>query len=248
MKNDINDEDIFAEGYWIEEQSGEDFGESGNNEEFEGGFVYEYKPRFPVDMEHPAVLTDEQREHARLLLEAIDKYFEENPDDGGVAPLLRITQNWEVKITRGGYMHDTDFVDPILCVMSHGEEGFYIDPLFVEQCVPFIEEDLKACGEMWGTEPKDVPTMHAQELKRITQIELDMLALLAELDENYGYDRILIAIDTVIPEVYAWPIEEKAEEYGGLIRYFRADTLISADGQIDVDRVKKIVREVMEAE
>ena len=101
---------------------------------------------------------------------------------------------------------------------------------------------------MWGTEPKDVPAMRTQELKRITQIELDMLTLLAELDENYGNDRILIAIDTVIPEVYAWPIEEKAEEYGGLIRYFRADTLISADGQIDVDRVKKIVREVMEAE
>ena len=245
MENNINDEDIFAEGYWIE---GQDFGELENDEELEEGFVYEYKPRFPVDMEHPAVLTDEQREHARLLLEAIDKYFEENPEDGGVAPLLRITQNWEVKITRGGYMNDTDFVDPILCVMSHGEEGFYIDLLFVEQCVPFIEAELKACGEMWDRGSKDTPTMRAQELNMITQIEMDMLALLASLDENYGYDRILIAIDTVIPEVYAWPIEEKAEEYGGLIRYFRADTLISSDGRIDVDRVKKIVREVMEAE
>ena len=240
MDKNINEEEIFSDGFWIECGGKEDFTDSGDIASDQV-----YPPYYPVDMEHPVELTELQQEHSRILIEAIDKYFDKNPEDAGTAPLLRISQNWEVEITRGGHMMDTDFVNPILCIMCHEEEGYYIDYDYVKQCVPFIEgelEDIKQCVE---TQYDSFPSFREQEINRDANLEMDMLSLLASLDPKYGYERILIAIDRVVPEVYAWPIEEGTEEYGGLIKYYRADTLISPNGTIDVDRVKEIVREAL---
>ncbi|MDE6027794.1 MAG: hypothetical protein K2G23_06975 [Muribaculaceae bacterium] len=239
MEDNMWEEDIFSDGYWI------GCGSEEENQDLMAGEEKEPVSRYPVDMDNPVELTEEQHEHARLLIEAIDKYFDKYPDDAGIAPLLRISQNWEVEITRGGNMMDSDFVDPILCVMCYGEDGYYVDYKYVEQCVPFIEEDLEEIRACMETDFDSIPNFREQEMNQITALEMNMLSVLASLDPKYGYERILIAVDRVIPEVYAWPIEEMAEEYGGLIQYFRANTFISPDGEINVDRVKETVREVL---
>lgn len=240
MDKDINEEEIFSKGFWIECGDEDDFSDLDDM-----AFEQDFEPSYPVDLENPVKLTEEQQEHARVLIEAVDKFFDANPDDSGVAPLLRISGDWEVEITRGGRMMDTDFVSPILCIMCHDEDGYYIDYEYVEQCVPFIEKELEEIKKYGGTDYGSMPSFREQKNNSTTSLEMEMLSLLSSLDPKYGYERILIAIDRVVQEVYAWPIEEEANEYGGLIKYYRADTLISPNGTIDVDRVKEIVKEAM---
>lgn len=91
----------------------------------------------------------------------------------------------------------------------------------------------------------DIPSLHQQGLARTTALEMQLVGMLSNLDPRYGYENILIAVDKVMPEVYPIPANVEHDEYGGLISYYRADTLISPDGEINIERIKEIVKEAM---
>lgn len=204
-----------------------------------------WQPRFPVDMENPAQLTELQKERALRIYNAITKHLDEYPD-GQCAPLIGITQDWDVRVDFGGWVADSDYRDTALCVMCRDEEGFYISLDYVEQCVPFIEAALKElaehCVEMYG----EVPDHRELENQRASQTETKLLSILSdETLREFEPSDVLIAIDTIEESIYPIPADMEHDDYGGIIQYVRADTLLNQDGSINVGEVKALVNRIL---
>lgn len=206
---------------------------------------HQWQPWFPVDMEHPAKLTDVQKERAMRIYEAITKHIDEHSDIP-TPPLICITQDWRVRVDFGGWVSGSDFRESALCVMCHDDEGCYIDLEYVEQCVPFIEDVLKEIAEHCMTTYGEVPDHHEGENKRVLEAEMKILSILSdETIRNFGYGNVLIAIDTIEESIYPIPADIEHDDYGGIIIYVGADTLVEKDGSIEVDKVKALVNRIL---
>lgn len=204
-----------------------------------------WHPRFPVDLENPVELTELQKERALKIFDSVDDFMVANPDEE-TPPLICITQDWRVRTDYGGWNSDSDFRESVLCVMCRDEEGFYLDLDYVEQCVPYIENELREnaekCMEMYG----EVPDHHEEEKKRVVTAEMALLSLLS--DDNlreFGYNNVLIAMDTIEGSIYPIPADMDHDDYGGIIDYIPANTLVNEDGSIKVDKVKKLINDFL---
>ncbi len=203
----------------------------------------EWHPRFPVNMDEPVELTPEQKERALKIYESISAHLDAYPDDHH-APLICITQDWRVRVDFGGWNSDSDYRDMATCVMCRDEEGWYLSLDYVEQCVPFIENELKdradKCKKMYG----EVPDHHEADTQRVVAAEMELLSILSDpAMREFGFDDVLIAMDTIEHTIYPMPANMEHDDYGGIIQYIPANTLVSEDGTIDLDRVKKLVND-----
>lgn len=205
----------------------------------------EWKPRFPVDMENKVELTDVQKERALRVYQAIEAHMDAYPEEA-TAPLICITQDWRVRVDFGGWNCDSDYRDVALCVMCRDEEGWFLSLEYVGQCIPFIEKKLKEnaerCMEMYG----EVPDHHEHDIKRVLDAEMELLSILSDEEmKEYGFQNVLIAMDTFEGSIYPIPVDADHDDYGGIINYVPADTLLKGDGAIDVDKVKELVRDFL---
>lgn len=204
-------------------------------------FDHDWHQRFAVDMDNPVELTDIQKERALTIYNSITAHMDAHPDDD-MAPLICITQDWKVRVDFGGWVSTSDYRDSALCVMCRDEIGFYISLDYVEQCVPFIEEALREraeeCREMYGY----VPDHQEAQNRRLFEAEMELLSILSDdALKSYGINNVVIAIDTIEGSIYPVPSDEEHEDYGGIIQYVPANTLISRDGEIDLDKIKFLV-------
>ncbi len=205
----------------------------------------EWHPRFPVNMDEPVALTEEQKERALKIFEAITAHIEAYPDEP-TAPLICITQDWRVRVDFGGWNCASDYRDDALCVMCRDEEGVYINLEYVEQCVPFIEKKLKEladdCMEIYG----EVPDHHEQDNNRVFTAEMELLSILSDPTiKEFGFGNVLIAMDTMEGSIYPIPSYMEHDDYGGIIQYVPAATLVGKDGSIEVDKVKALVNDFL---
>lgn len=171
---------LFNEGLFNEgQQEAMDFDEEDENAD------QVWQPRFPVDMENPAQLTDLQKERALRIYNAITKHLDEYPH-GQSAPLIGITQDWDVRVDFGGWVADSDYRDTkLLSILS--------------------DETLR----------------------------------------DFGPSDVLIAIDSIEESIYPIPADMEHDDYGGIIQYVRADTLVNQDGSINVGEVKALVNRIL---
>lgn len=202
----------------------------------------EWHPRFPVDMGNPVVLTELQKERALRVCEAIGAHIDAYPEDDH-APLICITQDWRVRVDFGGWNSDSDFRDSAFCLMCKDEEGFYLSLDYVEQCVPFIEKELKeiaeSCREMYG----EVPYHHEADKKRTLAAEMELLSILSDDNlRSVGFHNVLIAMDAFEGSIYPIPASMDHDDYGGIIEYVPAESLVNEEGIVEVDKVKELVR------
>lgn len=209
------------------------------------GFNHEWHQRFAVDMDNPVKLTDIQKERALTIYNSTTAHMDAYPYDD-MAPLICITQDWNVRVDFGGWVSDSDYRDSALCVMCRDDIGFYISLDYVEQCVPFIEKELREiateCNEMYGR----VPDHQEDENRRVIEAEMKLLSILSDdtLKSN-GLNNVLIAIDTIECSIYPVASDEKYEDYGGIIQYVPANTLLSNDGEIIIDNIKSLVNRLL---
>lgn len=238
---DKNFEDIFDDEF-------DDFEFNTNSNEFpeespecHGKEDDPWEPRFPVDMDNPIELTDVQKDRAMRIYKAINQHMDEYPDEP-TAPLILITQDWRVRVDFGGMVMDSDYRDTALCVMCHDEEGYYIDLDYVEQCVPYLEEELRKIADECMTMYGEVPDHHQRETQRVFTVEMQFMEILSDdTMKSIGFDNILIAFDTIEESVYPIPADMEHEDYDGIIQYIPADTLVDKSGAIDVDKIKGLV-------
>lgn len=208
---------------------------------------YEWKPRFPVNMETPAELTEEQFARGLKIYDAVCKFMDENPESNA-APTLCITQEWEISVDYGGWRCDSDFVDTCLCVMCRDDEGFYINLDYVNQCVPFIEEKLKEYAEWCKEEYGEVPSHREQSFRRVVTLENEIISVLLALIDKGQVSGVNLEIDTFEQTVYPVPAENEMEDYGGIILFVPVETLIKKgpDGvyEVDLDKVSELSSKV----
>ncbi len=239
IEEDIENNSANFEDFMSESEIGEIFMENEEDEEQE----QEWHPSFPVDMSHPKELTELQKERALRVYESIEAHLAAYPEEQH-SPLICITQDWRVRVDFGGWNTDSDFRDVALCVMCQDEEGWYISLDYVEQCIPFIEKELstlaESCIEMYGK----VPNHHEEDMKMVLDAEMELLSILSdETMKEFGFENILIAMDTCEGSIYPLPDYVEHDDYGGIISYISAASLVKEDGTIEVDKMRKLIHD-----
>lgn len=211
----------------------------------------EWEPRFPVDMDNPSELTEAQKLRGEKIFEALCKFMDEHPDDN-FAPMLCISQEWDISVDYGGWRSDSDYVDTATCVTCKDDEGFYLDPDYIMQCVPFIEKELKDKAERCMEHYGNIPSHKDQTLHRRTTLETQILEALWDVINAGRIDDAMLEIDTLEQSVYPMPSDAPKEEYGGIIRYVPVREYIVSDKygnpDTDLDKIKLLAEEIDKAE
>ncbi len=96
-------------------------------------------------------------------------------------------------------------------------------------------------GDLW-----EVADHHEGDNKRVVTAEMELLSILSDPTiREFGLENVLIAMDTMEESIYPIPAYMEHDDYGGIIQYVPANTLVGEDGTIEVDKVKKLVNDFM---
>lgn len=207
----------------------------------------EWKPRYPIDMENPADLSPEQIQRGDKLFDAVVAFMDEHPEIQH-APMLCITQEWDISVDLGGYRCDSDFVDSVNCVMCHDEEGWYADREYMRQCVPYLEKELKESADFCLEMDGEIPSHRDCHNDRVATMQLNIMSVACMIMESREQDDVVIAVDTITQEVYGWPVSAGCETYGGIIQFYSVADLSekAPDGTlgISINKIESVVKQL----
>lgn len=188
-----------------------------------------------------------EKEKAERILDAIDKFIQENPEET-MAPNLVITQDWNVECNYGGWFSDSDYVNSVISMMDEDENGYFYNFDFIKSKVPeiqkYLDEAAERCVERYGEVPRhdDMIFDHVTDYYNLIS---ELLEKAVEKDELEGW---LLEIDLPVQDAYLVKREMRSPSYGGLIRHHEISEFLtdSSEGKkVNLSKVQELANSLV---